>query len=66
MVKAEKARSARQKRTEINADEARRSLGDLLDRAGFKGERIVITRQYKGGVAALISMDDLARLEGAA
>lgn len=66
MAQAEKARKAKPARTEINADEARRALGDLLDRAAFKGERIVITRQYKGGVAALVSMEDLARLESVA
>lgn len=47
------------------ADEARANLGDLLNRAGFLGERIVITRHDKG-VAALVSMTDLARLEDAA
>ena len=64
MAQEDGARKA--KRTEVNADAARRTLGDLLDRVGFLGERIVITRQYKGGVAALVSMDDLKKLEGAA
>lgn len=52
--------------TEVGAEEARRGFGDLLDRAAFRGERIIITRQYKGGVAALVSMDDLRKLEAVA
>lgn len=65
MVNAEKAGKAKKARTEINADEARRTLGDLLDRASFLGERIVITRQHKGGVAALVSISDLEKIEAA-
>jgi prevent-host-death family protein len=40
-------------------------LGDLLDRAGFRGERIAITRHGKR-VAVLVSVDDLKLLDEAA
>jgi len=52
-------------RETIPADEARQRLGELIDRAGFKNERIIITRHGKG-IVALIGMDDLAVLDGAA
>lgn len=45
----------------IQSDEARRSFGDLLARAGHKDERIVITL-YGKEHAALIGMKDLERL----
>jgi prevent-host-death family protein len=48
--------------TEVPADEVRAALGDYLDRSGFRGERIVITRHAKP-VAALVSIEDLKRLE---
>lgn len=44
------------------ADRARDAFGDLLDRAGFRGERIRITRNGKE-IAALISIEDLNKLE---
>lgn len=50
---------------EIPADEARAALGELLDRAGWRGERIAITRHGKP-IAALVSIDDLKRLEAVA
>lgn len=52
------------KRQEIGAEDARAQLGELIDRAGFKGERIVITRHGKP-LVALIGMDDLAALDAA-
>lgn len=48
----------------VTADEARAGFGDLLDRAGFRGERIIVTRHGKE-LAALISIDDLKKLEAA-
>lgn len=52
-------------RVEIPSDEARQRLGELIDRAGFRGERIVITRHGKP-LVALVSMEDLAAVETAA
>lgn len=51
--------------SEVPADEARAALGDLLDRAGWKGERIAITRHGKR-IAALVSIADLDTLEAVA
>lgn len=66
MATTERTRkTAKALRTEIPADKARQSLGDLLDRAAFRGERIVITRQFKGAVAALVSIADLEKIEAA-
>jgi prevent-host-death family protein len=45
---------------EIGAEEARVCFGELLDRAGFKGERIIVTRHGKP-LVALVSIED-ARL----
>ncbi len=45
----------------VSSDEARKSLADLLARAGHKDERIVITL-YGKEHAALIGMKDLERL----
>lgn len=42
--------------TQIPADEARRGLGELLNRAGYGGERIEITR-FGRVVAVLVSPD---------
>lgn len=50
---------------EVTANEAKRSFGQLIARAGFGGERITITRHGKA-IAALVSARDLATLEGAA
>ena len=65
MATTEKARKTKKDRTEVPADKARQSFGDLLDRAAFRGERIVITRQFKGAVAALVSIADLEKIEAA-
>lgn len=51
----------RKEMVQIPADEARQSLGDLIDRAGFLGERILITRHGKP-VVALVSISDVQRL----
>jgi prevent-host-death family protein len=45
----------------VASDEARRNFADLLARAAYKDERIVIT-MYGKEHAALIGMKDLGRL----
>lgn len=57
-------KKTRKEASRVAADEARAKLGDLIDRAGFKGERIVITRHDKD-LVALVSMDDLQKIEAA-
>jgi prevent-host-death family protein len=42
----------------------RRNLSDALNRVAYGGERVVLERRGKG-VAALVSLDDLAALEAA-
>jgi len=46
----------------IGVVEVRERLADALNRVAYGGERIVLERRGKG-VAALVSMDDLAALE---
>lgn len=46
----------------MNIIEARANLADALNRVAYGGERIVLKRRGKG-VAALVSLEDLARLE---
>src|SRR3954447_23735840 len=46
----------------INVVELRNSLADVLNRAEYRGERIVIHRRDKDA-AAIISMEDLRLLE---
>lgn len=46
---------------EVRAEDAKRTLGALLSRAEFAGERIPITRHGKR-VAALVPLEDLERL----
>ncbi len=48
--------------TRVGAEEARKQLADLLRRAGYARERIVISVHGKE-LAALVSMDDLRALE---
>jgi len=50
---------------EVQAKVAKNTLGTLLSRVEYGGERIPITRRGKK-VAALVSAQDLERLEGAA
>ena len=50
---------------EVAAEEARIRLGELMSRAGYGDERIVLTRHGKP-LAALVSLRDLAALESAA
>jgi prevent-host-death family protein len=65
MAKDRQNRKAQESLVEVTADEAKRSFGDLLARAGFGNERIPITRHGKR-IAALVSAKDLERLVGAA
>lgn len=48
----------------IGVQEARDNLKEILDRVQFKGERVVVTR-YGNKAAALVSMDDLKKIEAA-
>ncbi len=47
---------------EISITEARDRLADALNRVAYGGERVVLQRRGKG-VAAIVSLDDLAVLE---
>jgi prevent-host-death family protein len=47
---------------EVSIAEIRDNLADAVNRVAYAGERVVLKRRGKG-VAALVSMDDLARLE---
>jgi prevent-host-death family protein len=46
----------------INIVKIRSRLADTINRVAYQGERVVLERRGKG-VAALVSMQDLARLE---
>ncbi|MEX0702309.1 MAG: type II toxin-antitoxin system Phd/YefM family antitoxin [Planctomycetales bacterium] len=46
----------------IGIAEIRNNLADTLNRVAYQGERVVLERRGKG-VAAIVSMDDLAFLE---
>jgi prevent-host-death family protein len=46
----------------INIVKIRSRLADTINRVAYQGERVVLERRGKG-VAALVSMDDLALLE---
>ncbi|MFB7775248.1 type II toxin-antitoxin system Phd/YefM family antitoxin [Streptomyces bauhiniae] len=47
---------------EIPVTQARAELADLINRVVYGGERVVVTRHGKP-LVALVSADDLARLE---
>ena len=49
-------------RREIPVTQARADLADLVNRVAYSGERVVLTRHGKA-MAALVSADDLERLE---
>jgi prevent-host-death family protein len=51
--------------SEVAAGEARDRLTELVDRARYMGERIIITRHGKP-LAVLVGMADLDRLEKSA
>lgn len=61
MTNDETARKAETPANEVASDDARRNLGELLNRVGFGGERIVITRHGEP-VAVLVSVADHERL----
>jgi prevent-host-death family protein len=65
MPDVSEARKENEARTEVTADEAKRSFGELIARAGFGNERIAITRHGKK-IAAIIGVRDLEVLDGAA
>ncbi len=46
----------------IGVADLRNRMADLLNRVAYQGERVVLERRGKG-VAAIVSMDDLALLE---
>lgn len=46
----------------VTTGEARQQLADLINRAAFGGERVILTRRGKR-VAALISIEDLELIE---
>ncbi|MFF6915012.1 type II toxin-antitoxin system prevent-host-death family antitoxin [Streptomyces sp. NPDC012466] len=48
---------------EIPVTQARAELADLINRVVYGGERVVVTRHGKP-LVALVSADDLRRLEG--
>ena len=50
---------------EITIEDVRTNLGDLANRVGYGGERLVITRHGKP-VAALVSIADLEQLPAVA
>ena len=63
MAAAEKARKrATGSREEVPADIARDVLGDLINRALYGSERFILTRHGKPA-AAIVSIEDLNRLE---
>jgi len=47
---------------ELSITTVRDNLADALNRVAYGGERVVLKRRGKG-VAALVSMEDLAHLE---
>jgi prevent-host-death family protein len=46
----------------VNIVKIRSNLADTINRVAYQGERVVLERRGKG-VAALVSMNDLSRLE---
>lgn len=62
---AEQRTRRKQNRTPVNVQTARQELRDYITRVQYHGERIVITR-YGEEAAALVSIADLEKLEGAA
>jgi prevent-host-death family protein len=60
-----KAKGVRKARIELQAEEARRSFSDCLERVAYQDERVVVSRFGKP-IAALVSIADLEKIEGAA
>jgi prevent-host-death family protein len=46
----------------IGIAQIRNNMADMLNRVAYRGERIILERRGKG-IAALVSMEDLALLE---
>lgn len=55
----------KQNRKHLGVDKARDELGSIVNRAALEGERTVLTR-HGLPAAAVVSIADLERLEGAA
>jgi prevent-host-death family protein len=68
MEEPTEGRKAESRRIEVTSDEGKNRFGELLNRAGFGGERIVITRFGKpvAGVVGLRDLEALEALENAA
>ena len=47
---------------QVGIAEIRNNMADTLNRVAYQGERVILERRGKG-VAALVSMEDLALLE---
>lgn len=62
MAATKKARKENDSR--VSADNARARLGELLDRAGIGGERVIIQKHGKDR-AVLIGMKDFEKVEAA-
>lgn len=59
------AKGKRQNRKLLGVDKARDELGSIVNRAALEGERTVLTR-HGLPAAAVVSIADLEKLEGAA
>ena len=59
------AKQRKQSKTEISIDAMRRELGQKVNETAIRGERFLITR-HGLPAAALVSIADLEKLEGAA
>jgi prevent-host-death family protein len=57
-------KKARKENETVSADSARARLGELLDRAGIGGERIIIRKHGKDR-AVLIGLKDFEKVEAA-
>lgn len=55
-------KKARKENETVSADSARARLGELLDRAGIGGERIIIQKHGKDR-AVLVGIPDLRKIE---
>lgn len=58
-------KSRRKSRPEIPVRELRKNVKDVLNAVEFRGERYIVTRNGDPSVA-VVSLADLAKLEGAA
>jgi prevent-host-death family protein len=58
------AAGASKVREELTVEQARRSFGDLINRASLQGKRFLLTRRGKR-LVAIVSIEDLHKLEQA-